>query len=57
MSDGEKMLKQRENGDTLAASVLSLYDLHRKCPSDPGAYGLFIAAYSEWKKRQAESTR
>lgn len=53
MSDGEKMMEQRERGDKLADTCLSLYALHVKAPEDPGARGLFQAAYKEWRQRES----
>jgi hypothetical protein len=53
MNDGEKMLKQQKAGDELANTCLTLYQLHLKAPQDPGARGLFEAAYKQWKQREA----
>jgi len=57
MTDGEKMLKQQAEGDALAKQCLDFYRLHRACTSDPGARGLFNAAYAEWKKREEVQSR
>ena len=34
----------------MAEEVISLHQLHRACPSDPGAVGLCRAAFEEWQK-------
>lgn len=36
------------DGDAKANSVISLYQMHVACPSDPGAPALCEAAFNEW---------
>lgn len=35
-------------GDSHARQIIKLYQLHVKCPADPGAYGLCQAAFDQW---------
>ena len=37
-------------GDAKAQRVIDLYEMHRTCPNDPGARGLCLAAFADWKR-------
>lgn len=37
-----------EQGDRGAQQIISLYEMHRRCPSDPGAPALCAAALDNW---------
>lgn len=36
-------------GNPHAKQIINLYELHRACPSDPGAIGLCHAAFELWR--------
>lgn len=38
------------SGDEKALLVIKIYRMHFARPSDPGALGLCIAAYEDWRK-------
>lgn len=37
-----------ESGNPRAREIITLYEMHRDCPNDPGAYGCCQAAFDEW---------
>jgi hypothetical protein len=37
-------------GDTAATQIIKLYEMHRNCPSDPGAPALCEAAFDDWMR-------
>jgi hypothetical protein len=37
-------------GDKGAQNIIKLYQMHVRCPSDPGAPALCEAAFDEWVK-------
>lgn len=41
-----------KRGNPHAREIVELYELHRSCPRDPGAYGLCMAALTEWLKKR-----
>lgn len=38
------------NGSAEALEVIQLHRMHVACPNDPGALGLCMAAYENWRK-------
>lgn len=40
------------HGNKKALMIISLYQMHVKCPNDPGAAGLCQAAFDDWMKSQ-----
>lgn len=45
-----------DGGDGLARNVITLYEMHRACPSDPGAPALCEATFSDWLRARRELT-
>jgi hypothetical protein len=39
-------------GDRQATQIINLYQMHVRCPGDPGAPALCRAAFDEWNKRK-----
>lgn len=41
-------------GDKAATQIITLYNMHVRCPADPGAPALCEAAFDEWMKSRNE---
>ena len=50
IADGKKIGQAAAWGDKKASRIIELYQLVHSCPSDPGARGLLIAAYDDYRK-------
>lgn len=48
--DAPSLKADHLDGEEQATRVIELYEMHRKVPADPGALGLCMAAYDEWRK-------
>lgn len=50
----EDIKKDAADGDQLATEIIHLYQMHVRCPQDPGAHALCEATFDDWlKKRKA----
>lgn len=41
-------------GDGRATQIITLYEMHRACPSDPGAPALCEATFEDWLKERTD---
>lgn len=46
--NGLKIGELAKKGNKLARQIIGLYDMHHKCPGDPGAQGLLMASLEEY---------
>jgi hypothetical protein len=49
-TNGPKIGNAAQGGDVYARNIIDLYKLYARCPGDPGAQGLLIAAVKEHQK-------
>ncbi len=44
-------------GDNAATQIITLYEMHRRSPSDPGAPALCEAAFDDWFRTRKDSSQ
>ena len=55
--NGRPIGREAVEGDVLARLVVSSYSLHYRCPGDPGAQGVLMAAIEEYRRRDGTVVR
>ncbi len=48
----ELIIAQAEAGDKTARAVIVYYEMHRACPSDPGAQAFLDLTFKQWMEEQ-----